>query len=200
KIIWSVKRALDTRTALVSIDDTNKAIDKINAEQGTNIEQIRHVDEAILTEWVQVAKHGLKAMRVQERLKDDKQVKEVISKVISTQCERIDGDVSRMLASILDKPTNKIRINRVLEVDTKKHILHTEPDIVLDKTHKHFEEQFKERKIGTENNIKDEFYTPLKEVKEEWYKSLGEEITLEEWLAAVNGTKNQTVSGATGIG
>ncbi|CAG8669773.1 13159_t:CDS:2, partial [Dentiscutata heterogama] len=40
---------------------------------GINIEQIRHVDEATLTEWVQVAKHDLKAMRLQERLKDDKQ-------------------------------------------------------------------------------------------------------------------------------
>ncbi|CAG8592359.1 4275_t:CDS:1, partial [Dentiscutata heterogama] len=66
------------------VDDTNKAIDKINAEQGTNIEQIRHVDKAELTEWVQVAKHGLKAMRLQEKLKDDKQMREVISKAIST--------------------------------------------------------------------------------------------------------------------
>ncbi|CAG8737502.1 1546_t:CDS:1, partial [Dentiscutata heterogama] len=73
KIIQSVKKVLDTRTALVRVNDTNKAIDKINAEQGTNIEQIRHVDETVLTEWVQVAKHGLKAMRLQERLKDDKQ-------------------------------------------------------------------------------------------------------------------------------
>ncbi|CAG8753547.1 1057_t:CDS:1, partial [Dentiscutata heterogama] len=42
--------------SLSKVEDINMAIDKINTKQGINIEQIKQVNEATLTKWIQIAK------------------------------------------------------------------------------------------------------------------------------------------------
>ena len=104
-----------------------------------------------------------------------------------------------MLASILDKPCNKIRINWVLKHKEGSHILYNEPEVVLEQTREHFSEQFKQRNITNDERVIEEFYKPLAEIKEEWYEKLKEEISIDEWLEAIGETKNKTASGLSNI-
>ena len=79
-------------------------------------------------------------------------------------------------------------------------MMYNETDEVLLKTTAHFQKQFKEREVCEDREVLEEFYTPLEDVKEEWYVELENEITLDEWLAAIEKTKNKTAPGTTRIG
>jgi len=138
-------------------------------------------------------------MHVQEKVEEESRTRYKIRKAISDRYERIDGEIGRMLTSILDKPFNKIKIDRVFEEEEGSRTLYTDPSEVLEKTRDHFKEQFKERKIGHVEKEINEFYKPLEDVNEEWYASLKEEITLDEWLDAVRGAKNKTAPGVSDI-
>ena len=157
-------------------------------------------EKEALHKWVCSAKVCWKAMRVQEKVEIDKATRKKIDAAITRRYERIDGEVGLMLASILDKPFRKIRIDRVLEKEDEKWMMYNEADEVLLKTAAHFQKQFKEREVCEDRKVLEEFYTPLEDVKEEWYTELENEITLDEWLAAIEKTKNKTAPGVTGIG
>ena len=88
----------------------------------------------------------------------------------------------------------------MLEKEDRKWMMYNETDEVLLKTTAHFQKQFKEREVCEDREVLEEFYTPLEDVKEEWYVELENEITLDEWLAAIEKTKNKTAPGTTRIG
>src|SRR5260363_473845 len=83
--------------------------------------------------------------------------KEIQSKVES-RFGMINGDRKRMLLSLLNKPVNKIKIDRVLKEEEN---FYQNSELVIEETEvkeyvvKHFEKQFRERKHKFENLSKE---------------------------------------------
>ncbi|CAG8753482.1 46497_t:CDS:2, partial [Gigaspora margarita] len=142
----------------------------------------------------------IKVLRAQEEIESEKQMRKEIKCVVDRRCERIDEEIRKMLTSLLDKPTNKIRIDRVLEQDSSSWNLANKPKLVLEKTRAHFCEQFREREVILDEKVLEEFYKPLKEVKGEWYDGLDGEISVKEWMSTIEEMKSNTVAGISGIG
>ncbi|CAG8466197.1 25183_t:CDS:2 [Gigaspora margarita] len=116
---------------------------------------------------------------------------------IDRRCERIDDDIE---ISLLEKPTNKIRIDRVLEQKGNSWGLVNTPELVLEKTRDHFCEQFREREVVLDEEVFEEFYRPLTKIKVEWYSDLEGEILEEEWLSTVREMKSNMAAGISEIG
>ncbi|CAG8798990.1 3520_t:CDS:1, partial [Gigaspora margarita] len=78
-----------------------------------------------------------------------------------------------MFASLLKKPLNKIRLDRVLVKENLEYKLAVALLEVLSDTKDHFKEQFRERCPKIECMTKDwrAVYSPVTEVQENWYDS-----------------------------
>lgn len=113
----------------------------------------------------------------------------------------INGKQGRMLMSLLDKPLNKIRIDRLVELEDLNRKLITNPQEVLEKTKKHFQQQFRIRNFQSHKirNRWEKIYQPKEEIDKIWYKQLNQDITEEEWLEMLSELKNNTASGVLGI-
>src|SRR6185295_2185484 len=106
-----------------------------------------------------------------------------------------------MLASFLDKPYNKIQINRLLKEKNNTKQLILNPAEVLEKTQDHFQNQFRARqfkhKVFTKNWK--EFYKPKKSIQANWYEEVNQSISEEEWAEMLAELKKNTAPGISGI-
>ena len=113
----------------------------------------------------------------------------------------IDGKQGKMLISLLDKPTKKIKIDQLIKDEKNGRKLLIEADEVLDETKRHYQSQFRSRNFD-QNILKERWaknYEPKKEIDEEWYQSLDQNILEEEWSEMLEGLKKNTAPGMSGI-
>ena len=200
KLLQKTKKSAKEERNKLNIEKVNEEVDKINREYGLEIGYVEEGKITDLEEWCQLTKKQWQALRIAEKIEEDRCTKNKINTAVDRRCERIDGEVGRMLSSILDKPYNKIRIDRVLKQKEDRHVLISKPSAVLEQTKEHFSEQFKKKNVIVDEEIIEEFYKPLAEVREEWYEELKAEITIEEWIEATGETKNKTALGMSNIG
>ncbi|CAG8747448.1 12868_t:CDS:2, partial [Gigaspora margarita] len=95
-----------------------------------------------------------------------------IENFIKLRCKRIQNKQSKMLNSLLDRPYNKIKIDRVL--DQKEENLVTHATKVKNKTQAFFQSQYKKRNTSLED-LPDkwkEIYKPQEWINEGIYKEL----------------------------
>jgi len=69
---------------------------------------------------------------------------------INKRCEMIRSEQGKMLASLLNKPYNKITLDRVIKKEDQKAELILEPAIVEHEVKQHFKGQFRKRKTKFE--------------------------------------------------
>jgi exonuclease III len=123
-----------------NIEDFNIIVEYINEQHKTSIEKITEIwTEEIISDvrgwWKILYKRRAEEIE-RQRLKE-------IEQNIERRCQMINGKQGRMLMSLLDKPLNKIRIDRLVELEDLNRKLITNPQKVLEKTKKHFQQQFR---------------------------------------------------------
>ena len=85
-----------------------------------------------------------------------------------------------MLTSLLDRPSRKIQIDRLIENTNGYRKLIVEPQKVLDKTKKHFQNQLRLWNFRKEslNSKWREIYKPKTSIQSDWYKDISQNITV----------------------
>ncbi|CAG8818957.1 39932_t:CDS:2, partial [Gigaspora margarita] len=131
------------------------------------IQGIREINKKLNIEIASIGEYwSNKADKNHAKLKE-------IQERINDRCEIINGKQGKMLASLLDKPFNKIKIDRLVKENGLQRSLLLERDKILVHTKEHFSSQFKEK--------------------------VNEDITEEEWEQAVLTASNKSAPGASGI-
>jgi hypothetical protein len=124
-----------------------------------------------------------------------------IKESIEKRCQMINGKQGKMLTSLLNRLSSKIKIDRLIEDTNGYRELIVEPLAVLDKTKKHFQNQLRLQNFRKEN-LNDEWekiYKPKTSIQSDWYKDISQDITLDEWSEILAGLKKNTASEVTGI-
>src|SRR6185295_7780076 len=120
---------------------------------------------------------------------------------IERRCQMIDRKQDKMLISLLDKPTKKIQLDRLINEENGRRNLVIKPAEVLKKTKEHYQNQFRSRHF--DQNIYrerwEEIYKPKEFIKKEWYKDLNQDISEAEWNEMLQGLKKKTAPGISGI-
>src|SRR6185295_19737122 len=120
---------------------------------------------------------------------------------IERKCQIIDGKQGKMLISLLDKPTKKIQLDRLINEENGRRNLVIKPAEVLKKTKEHYQNQFRLRHF--DQNIYrerwEEIYKPKEFIKKEWYKDLDQDIFEAEWNEMLQGLKKKTAPRISGI-
>ncbi|CAG8790727.1 17348_t:CDS:2, partial [Gigaspora margarita] len=170
----SSKKQRSRKMELHKTNKINKEIVTINKKGNCEVSVVKSNNERELALWLQHTKIKWKGLKAQEKIELKKQSEKEIRYAIDKRCERIDSDIGKILISLLEKSTNKIRIDRVLEQKENSWGSVNTPELVLEKTRDHFCEQFREREVVLDKKVFKEFYRPLKE-KEERYIKIGKE-------------------------
>src|SRR5260364_110146 len=115
----------------------------------------------------------------------------------------IHNKQGRMLMSLLEKPYQKIKIDRLLiEKNDKTHLV-THLEKVLSKTRAFFQYQFLQGTKGLINTKEAQewkmYLEPLNNIQESWYDDIKKEVILEEWLEVLSEVKKNTAPGLSGI-
>ncbi|CAG8768918.1 12691_t:CDS:2, partial [Gigaspora margarita] len=113
-----------------------------------------------------------------------------------TKRKRNQEEQRMMLASLLEKLFNKIRLNRVLVKEDLEYKLAIAPFEVLLDTKDYFKGQFRERYPKIECMTKNwrEVYSPVNKVQENWYNSTLDLVELEEWQNMLKEIKAELVA------
>jgi ribonuclease HI len=177
----------------------NLEIEQINSKYELQIDRITE------TYWTRERREDIKAWwkclysrAQQERKKEDLQE---INKCIDTRCEAIQGELKYMLNSLLERPSKKIKVDRVMKVSGGEEILLTEDKEVLNEVRSHFMRQFRRRDVQ-ENNLSSrwsEAYSPIEKIEREIYSNLFDNITENEWSIALSNAKNKSAPGVSSI-
>ena len=114
-------------------------------------------------------------------------------------------DQKQMLNKLLERPHNKIVVDRVLVQSKNKfenEKLFTESDDIKREVVKHFEGQFRKRNHQFERIDQDwaKIYEEQEEINKDWYTNIMSKITEEEWTEVSNTLKEDTAPGISGIG
>jgi hypothetical protein len=75
-------------------------------------------------------------MKVQQERRKEETVK--IKELIDIRCEAIQGELKHMINSLLGRPSNKVKVDRVLKIVGERKILLTEEKEVLNEVRTHF--------------------------------------------------------------
>src|SRR5260364_420892 len=106
-----------------------------------------------------------------------------IQEKINNRYEMLDGKQGKMLASLLDKPFSKIKINRLVkEEGFFQRSLLLETNNILVYTKEHFSLQFERKRLNFEE-IPDKWktiYKPKNHIQKSSYYLINEDITEEE--------------------
>jgi len=103
----------------------------------------------------------------------------------------INDKQRKMLTSLLDRPSRKIQIDRLIENTNGSRKLIVEPLEVLDKTKEHFQNQLRLRNFKKENlnSEWEKIYKPKLSIQPDWYKDISQDITTDEWSEMLIGLK-----------
>src|SRR5260363_159285 len=125
-----------------------------------------------------------------------------IQEKVEKRCEMIVNNQGQMLVCLLNKPYNKIIINKlVLEKQDHSRELITEPEEVMSITEKHFQNQYQKRNARPNLLTQKwaEIYKPASYVQESLYENLLEEISEEEWKQMLSSLSLKSAPGISGI-
>ncbi|CAG8814602.1 42634_t:CDS:2, partial [Gigaspora margarita] len=133
----------------------------------------------LLISAIRKADHGVQRKRISEE--NQKLKEKEIKRYIKRRSEMIIKEQRMMLASLLEKLLNKVRLDRVLVKEDLKYRLAVAPSEVLLDTKDHFKGQFRERYSKIEYMTKDwkTVYSLVNEVQENWYDSTLDLVELE---------------------
>ncbi|CAG8836976.1 17052_t:CDS:2, partial [Gigaspora margarita] len=104
-----------------------------------------------------------------------------IQRKVESRFGMMNGDRKIMLLSLLNKPVNKIKIDRVLKEEEN---FYQNSELVLKRQSKEWEEEYRAKSW----------------INPSWYQNILDPIQEEEWLAALNKAHNKTALGVLGIG
>jgi len=106
-----------------------------------------------------------------------------------------------MLSSLLERSSNKIRLDRVIVESEEELVLFIEEEEVQQEVKTHFMKQFRKRQLDnskfTSKWIK--AYRPIDEINEKIYSTISEEVTEQEWQEVLRGIKSKSAPGTSGI-
>ena len=200
KIVRKASKWKETFFDAQDVASWNKTLNWISEMQDIEIECYTNQDMCSWVEdirgWWQILNRKLAAERKQEESRR-------IEKFTNERCEMIRNKQGRMLMSLLEKPYQKIKIDRLLIEENGKTHLITHPEEVLSKTRAFFQRQFIQ---GTKEIINSKealewrtYLEPLNSVQESWYDGIKEEVSLDEWLEVLSEVKKNTAPGLSGI-
>ncbi|CAG8754470.1 6816_t:CDS:10, partial [Gigaspora margarita] len=135
----------------LSIREINK---KLNIE-------IASVGEQWLSELIQNLKGWWMILSQKDKTNKNYAKLKKIQERINDRCEMIDGKQDKILASLLDKPFNKIKINKLVKENGLQRSLLLERDEILAHTKEHFKRQISFKPNSVEWKIKGEGPTIL---------------------------------------
>jgi len=106
-----------------------------------------------------------------------------------------------MLNSLLERPSKKVKVDRVMKTIEEQEVLLTKDKEELGEVRSHFAKQFWKRNIelGKLSSRWAKAYSPIKRINEEIYSNLLDKVTETEWKSALSKTKNKSVPGVVGI-
>ena len=123
------------------VAELNEEIRYINQQHKTYIDLAESWTRKLIDDlkgWWRI----LQARRASElEIRNRKEIEESIEK----RCQMIDGKQGKMLISLLDKPTKKIKIDQLIKDEKNGRKLLIEADEVLDETKRHYQSQFRSR-------------------------------------------------------
>ena len=106
-----------------------------------------------------------------------------------------------MLSSLLERSSNKVRLDRVLVEKEEEIVLITEEKEVQQEVKSHFVKQFRKRQVKDSKFISKwiEAYRSIDKIDESSYTALSEKITEQEWLEVLRDVKSKSVLDTSGI-
>ncbi|CAG8823632.1 16464_t:CDS:1, partial [Gigaspora rosea] len=159
--------------------------------------------------WSQIKTEELKnwgkVLRKKLKVEECKRKENEISFKIEQRFNIMKKDKKRMLQSLLNRPYNKVILNRVL-VEENSHYQNQE--LIKDEMEvkqqviSHFQKQFRRRdqKFKEMSQEWQKEYEPRKDINPNWYKSIMSPIANEEWVLALHKTQNKIAPGISCIG
>ena len=201
-IIKKSKKSLQEKINPVEKEGLNRRINEINQLHQTQIAQ--------MPEWwnlvqVEDLRNWGKILRKKANAEEQKRKEKEIREKIEVRFGMIEKNKKRMLQSLLNRPHNKITIDRILVEERNRlhnHELISDEEGVKRQVIAHFEEQFRNRnqKFKEMKTEWREVYKPIKDIDPIVYKDIGNPFTLENWLQALSKTKNDSAPGISNIG
>ena len=131
-----------------NIQELNEEIEYINQHQKTYIEL---ASKGWTKELIEDLKGWWKIFYARRSSEIETLKKREIEENIEKRCKMINGKQGKMLTSLLDRPSRKIQIDRLIENTNGYRKLIVEPQEVLDKTKKHFQNQLRLRNFRKES-------------------------------------------------
>ncbi|CAG8741870.1 22797_t:CDS:2, partial [Gigaspora margarita] len=155
------KRIGTKKEVMWKLDKLNKEIESMNTHCDNIVPKVLGNEKKDLITWYDQTKLCRNRLKVQELVKQTKQTRTKINLAINRRYKMIKSEIERMLRSVLNKPTNKIQIDKVFKQVESKWKLVNSSSQVLAKTKMHFKKQFREKKVNWDKNIQKEFYELL---------------------------------------
>src|SRR5260363_301912 len=180
----------------------NTQIDSLNQSYQTQIPRMpkfwSQVDLENLKNWGKILR---KKAEEEERKRREKE----ISLKVEQRFSMMKNNKKRMLQSLLNRPYNKVTIDRVLLKEDSHYqnqeLISDESD-VKEQVISHFQKQFRKRKQKFKEMSKEwrKEYEPKKDVDPIWYGNIMNPINEEDWSLALYKTQNNTAPGISCIG
>src|SRR5260364_370590 len=202
KLCKRAKENLNKEINIIEWVELIATITKINRHNDTCIP---NVEQYWTQEWLDQAQSWSKIIenKMVSEQRRDKEKK--IRGYVKRRFGMVGSEEKRILSSILEKPWQKLKIEKVLISDRKEDDgtqLVYELDDVKRTVTTYYDEQYNRVK-GTTNRIPQKWqqeYSPKEWIKEEWYGLVLKEITLLEWEEAMHKTADDSAPGISGIG
>ena len=176
----------------------NREIRKINKKFQVDIQEVKD-------KWSENSLEDLKGWWKILKEKNQRELevatRKEINEKINRRCEMIHNAQGKMIASLLNKPLKKIKLEKLIVKEGLYHTLISEEKQVLEKTRDHFQAQFRQRNIANtlENDTWKEIYSPQKRIQEDWYDDLDKEVAAEEWEDMLCSLRRKSAPGLSGI-
>jgi hypothetical protein len=186
KILTQLERWISIRKINIKISLVKENIEELNIElQYINQHHKTYID-ATQSKWLQELIEDLKGwwkIIYTRRISEIEILKrKEIEEYTERRCQMIGDNQGKMLRSLLDKPSKRIQIDRLIEENNNRRKLLIEPLEVLTRTKEHFQNQLRARHFKKEilKREWEEIYKPKDSIDRNWYKSINQNITEEE--------------------
>ena len=151
-----------------------------------------------LKNWAKILR---KKVGDEERRKKEKEIRGKIE----ARFGMMERNKKKMLQSLLSRPYNKVTIDRVLVGENSRfrnQELTNKEEEVKKQVAIHFQEQFRKRNQKFNKMSKEwkEIYRPKESIDHTIYEGVMKPITVEEWMQALDKTRNDTALGLSNIG
>ena len=182
--------------------EINNLIDRINNLNETIIPKVETRWE---TAWLNEIKSWIKVLENKMISEQRKEKEKEIRGYIERRFGMIGKQDKLMLCSILERPWQKISIDRVLirdPTDTRHTQLIYQPEEVKQAVAQHFNTQYNKETIPA-INISREWeseYNPKTWIQEEWYSSVLNQISTADWESTIHSMEMSSAPGLSGIG